>query len=94
MTPLLAAAMNGRTEVVKLLLERGADINARHEVRLICAQAFQFVTKAHTQFRCVVIVYQSNGSALSLAAQWGYLDTLEFLKDRAFDPESRNEVGG
>ena len=37
MTPLLAAAVGGKADVVKLLLERGAEINHAEKVLSCCA---------------------------------------------------------
>ncbi|MDD2904076.1 MAG: ankyrin repeat domain-containing protein [Syntrophales bacterium] len=73
-TPLIAAARSGKTEVVKLLLEQGADLKAQNPERVI---------KRGKKRRKKKIRY--GGTPLMHAARGGHADTVRLLLAKGAD---------
>jgi hypothetical protein len=88
-TPLMAACFSGELSVVKLLCDRGVDVNARNEVRCCIAAG---VALRGRDVACGPSASQSGRSALLCAASCGYADIVSLLLDRGADVAIRNKV--
>jgi ankyrin repeat protein len=72
---LFIAAGSGHLDCLKELLDRGADVNALHEVRYLRRPTLLLVHKT-------ILRVQSGRTALFVAAGSGHLDCLKELLDR------------
>lgn len=89
---LMDAATAGRTEAIKFLVSKGADVNAADQVNFACLSPFGSVL-------CVLSLRlpatgQDGWTALMCAAQRGSLETVEQLLALGADVHAQNEVRG
>jgi ankyrin repeat protein len=82
-TPLIAAAGAGREEIVQLLLEKGADLNAQCPERVI--------TKGKKRPRKIT---KYGGTALMYAVRGGHTGTVRLLLDKGADPNLLDDKQG
>jgi hypothetical protein len=83
-TPLLYATAAGRTAIVKLLLEAGADINKTYKSG--CTPLYEAIRSGHLEVAKLLIEHNAdvdkpyrNSSPLHRAADKGYLEIVELL---------------
>lgn len=81
-TPLMAAAGKGHGPVVKLLLEKGADVDAQSQERSILKRRGKILKKKLVQY---------GGPPLMQAARNGHSDIVLLLLDKGADPEARDD---
>jgi ankyrin repeat protein len=82
-TPLIAAAGAGREETVKLLLEKGADLNAQNPERVI--------TKGKKRPKKIT---RYGGTPLIHAVRGGHTGTVLLLLDKGSDPNIMDDKQG
>ena len=81
-TALHIASQNGHEEVVRLLLDRGADINIVDKVSVVLV---------HYHYQSVT-VYQDNCTALYIASSFGHEDVVQLLLGRGASTAVSNKV--
>ena len=101
-TPLLVAAVNGQTEIVRLLLDAGADINTTDEYSSAQKMSFQMgynylrlSMARETEFSDLLSTRVSfrGTTALHYAVLANNTATVELLISRGADPNLENEMG-
>lgn len=95
-TPVMMAALRGRADAVRLLLDRGAAINREGWTPLHYAATGPEVSIVRMLLdRGAAIDSRSpNGTTpMMMAAQYGSPDSAVLLLDRRADPRARNDVG-
>ena len=92
---LMLAAREGRTEVVSLLLEAGANTELQNMVKL-CTRRCGFGTLYVPSNRClttfVCVITQKGYSALMLAVRWGRTEVVSLLLEAGANTELQNMV--
>ncbi|OGV51607.1 MAG: hypothetical protein A2017_08400 [Lentisphaerae bacterium GWF2_44_16] len=98
-TPLIAAAFAGHADMVKLLIEKDADVNAKSsgkgETALMRAVAYPEIVKILLDKKADInIANTSTGStALMLAAAAGHKETVKILLEHKPDLKVKNKGG-
>lgn len=100
-TALLVAVKQDRLSIARLLLERGADVEAKTKVRAArsgrCRLAWSLVAMALQPARLsvtcgVTTAPQAGWTALTLCAQHGGIELARLLLDHGADPTARTSV--
>src|SRR5262249_48616954 len=99
-TALMHAAVNGHTDFVKLLLEKGANVHARDakgRTPLILAATYgdhPDVLRALTEKGAdLKVTGAGNRTCLALATARGYTESAAFLRERGVGPAPAAEAG-
>lgn len=100
-TPLHFAAFFGRSEAVKLLLERGAEVDAFGRGWMTGTALHSGVSRSHAEVTAILLEAGANPNArqsagwtpVHAAAANGDLEVVELLLDRGADPEATNDEG-
>ena len=69
-TSLILAAQNSHLDCVRLLLEAGADVNAKDTVRIYLRSCFDFMSQAAHLAKCIV-QFDRSAESLCVAQQMG-----------------------
>lgn len=90
-TPLLTATSDSKSEAVKLLLSKGANIEAKNKV-FIYSNVIESRLWLPFGFHGLVCVLSDGASALLIATKFGFTDIVSMLLDNLADFESVKTV--
>lgn len=95
-TPLMVAATEGKTDMVKFLLSHGADVNARNSLgatamhRVANAEIAKMLLEHHAE---VNVRSKSGDTPLHMSAKLGNLEVAKVLIENRADPTIKNNDG-
>ena len=98
-TPLMFAAWQGKTEVIKILLEHGVDVNCKTKydwapIDVCCRDGYEEIVSLLLEKGAPVNLKSTKGyTALGLAAHNGYLSIVKMLVNAGADFNSPDEEG-
>ncbi len=98
-TPLMIAALKGRIELARRLIERGAEVNKPGWTPLHYAATFPGpvapdMTRLMLEHHAYIDAESPNGSTpLMMAAQYGNTTVVKLLLEEGADPLLRNQLG-
>ena len=92
MTPLHLACLNGRKDVVSVLLDRGANMEAQTEVSDSSFDNNNFIYLSSSHFECLYLFWQDQWTPLHVACKNGHKDVVLVLLDHGVNVEAQNEV--